>query len=372
MIIGIPKEVKNNENRVGMDPIGVGALVDAGHEVIIESKAGVNSSFSDEDYAKYGGNILDHADDVWEKADMIMKVKEPQHTEFSKMREGQILFTYFHLANEKEVAQALIDRGVTAVAYETIEDRNGNLPLLEPMSEVAGRMTVQIGAQYLEKINGGKGILLGGVPGTKRGQITIIGGGTVGYNAARMGLGLGAHVNVLEVNPDRRRFIQSVFGTQVQTLTSNPVTIAESVRDSDLVIGSVLLSGGKTPKLVTIDMIKSMEKGSVLVDPAIDQGGNFEGFDQATSHDHPIIERYGVLYYGVSNMPGSVPNTATQALAGNTVEYAALIAKHGLRDAIKQLPGLKKGVNIYKGKCTNEAVAGALDFEYTPLEEVEA
>lgn len=367
MIIGVPKEVKNNENRVALDPTGVGVLVNAGHEVIVETDAGAGSNFINEAYEEHGANVLDYAGDVWEKAEMIMKVKEPQPSEYDYFREGLILFTYLHLANEPELTKALVDNKVTAVAYETIEE-GSHLPLLDPMSEVAGRMSTQIGIHYLEKINGGKGIVIGGVPGTPRGTVSIIGGGTVGANAAKIAIGLGANVNILELNAERRRELETEFGDRVQTLASNSGTIAKAVRESDILIGSVLVAGKKAPKLVTTEMVETMDPGTVIVDPAIDQGGNIEGFDEATTHDEPIIKRHGILYYGVANMPGSVPNTASIALAGNTVNYAVQIANAGdILKAVEGKAGFVKGINTYDGQVTYQPVAEDLGYDYKEL-----
>ncbi|MDY0405321.1 alanine dehydrogenase [Virgibacillus sp. 179-BFC.A HS] len=367
MIIGVPKEIKNNENRVAMTPAGVHSLVEAGQSVMIEKGAGLGSSFTDDEYKNAGAQIIDNAADVWAKADMIMKVKEPLACEYNYFRKGLILFTYLHLANEPELTKALVDSGVTAIAYETVTV-NRTLPLLTPMSEVAGRMSVQLGAQYLEKSQGGKGIVLSGIPGVDRGTVTIIGGGVVGMNAAKIALGLGARVNIIDLNPARLRELDDIFGNQVQTLMSNPFNIAEAVKQSDLVVGSVLIPGAKAPKLVTEEMVKSMQPGSVIVDVAIDQGGNFETVDHPTTHDDPIYEKYGVLHYAVANIPGAVPRTATIGLTNVTVPYAVQIAKKGVEQAIKGNDALKAGVNVLAGKVTYEAVAQDLGYEYVPVE----
>ncbi|MEK4886014.1 alanine dehydrogenase [Bacillus sp. FSL W8-1127] len=369
MIIGVPKEIKNNENRVAITPAGVIHLVNAGHKVLIEANAGIGSGFTDEEYKQAGAEILERASEVWEKAEMILKVKEPLPSEYGYFRKGLILFTYLHLANEPELTQALVENEVTAIAYETITVYN-SLPLLTPMSEVAGRMAVQLGAQYLEKSKGGKGILLSGVPGVKRGKVTIIGGGVVGTNAAKIAQGLGADVTIIDLNPARLRQLEDIFGSNVQTLMSNPFNIAESVQDSDLVIGSVLIPGAKAPKLVTEEMIKSMQPGSVIIDVAIDQGGNFETVEHATTHDNPIIEKHGVLHYAVANIPGAVPRTSTISLTNVTIPYAVQIASKGVVKAIKESEPIKTGVNVMNGKVTFKAVADDLGYDYVPVDDV--
>ncbi|RYG71977.1 alanine dehydrogenase [Lentibacillus lipolyticus] len=369
MIISVPKEIKNNENRVAITPAGVDNLVNAGHTVIVEANAGTGSNFTDDEYKAAGAEILENAADVWNKADMIMKVKEPLPSEYDYFREGLILFTYLHLAAEPELAKALAEKGVTAIAYETITV-NGTLPLLSPMSEVAGRMASQIGSQYLEKAKGGKGVLLGGVPGVNRGKVTIVGGGMVGTNAAKIALGLGADVTILDLNPERLRQLEDIFGGSVQTLMSNPANIANSVKDSDLVIGAVLIPGAKAPKLVTEDMVQSMQPGSVIVDVAIDQGGNFETVDHITTHDDPIYEKHGVLHYAVANIPGAVPRTATIALTNVTIPYALQIANKGAEKAIKDSKAMKTGVNVLNGKITYEAVARDLGYDYQSVDDV--
>lgn len=367
MLIGIPKEIKNNENRVAITPAGVVALVKAGHRVIIESNAGRGSGFKDEDYAAAGAAILEQAADLWEMADMVMKVKEPLSSEYGFFRKELILFTYLHLAAEPELALALTEKGVTAIAYETVE-LNHTLPLLTPMSEVAGRMSTQIGAQFLEKPHGGKGILLGGVPGVKRGKVTIIGGGVVGTNAAKIAVGLGAEVTIIDLSADRLRQLDDIFGTAVNTLVSNPLNIAEAIAESDLVIGAVLIPGAKAPKLVTEEMIRAMSQGSVVIDVAIDQGGIFETVDRITTHDKPIYEKHGVLHYAVANMPGAVPRTSTIALTNVTVPYALQIANKGVKRAITENNALKLGVNVAGGSITYDAVARDLGYAYVPVE----
>lgn len=367
MKIGIPKEIKNNENRVAMTPAGVFTLTRAGHEVFIETGAGLGSSFTDEEYKASGAKIVSTADEAWAQ-EMVMKVKEPIPSEYKYFYEGQILFTYLHLAPEYELTQALLDKKVVGIAYETVQLPNRSLPLLTPMSEVAGRMSVQIGAQFLEKMNGGKGILLGGVPGVSRGKVTIIGGGVAGTNAARIAIGIGADVTILDVNAERLRQIDDIFGNSVQTLMSNPFNIAESVKNSDLVIGSVLIPGAKAPKLVTEDMVKTMSPGSVLVDIAIDQGGIFETTDRVTTHDNPTYVKHGIVHYAVANMPGAVPRTSTIALTNNTVPYALQIANKGYKQACIENEALKKGMNTLEGHVVYKAVAIDQGRKYVPVD----
>lgn len=369
MIIGVPKEIKNNENRVAITPTGVVDLVNAGQTVLIEAGAGLGSSFTDEDYKNAGAEIVENASEVWEKADMILKVKEPLESEYKYFRKGLIIFTYLHLAAEPALTKALVENEVTAIAYETVTV-NRTLPLLTPMSEIAGRMAVQIGAHYLEKSQGGKGVVLSGIPGVKRGKVTIIGGGVVGENAARIATGLGADVTILDINPDRLRQLEHIFGREVQVLMSNSANIAASVKDSDIVIGSVLIPGRRAPKLVTEEMVKSMEPGSVIVDVAIDQGGNFETINEPTSHDNPIVVKHGVLHYAVPNIPGAVPQTATVGLANVTVPYALQIVQKGVEKAVLESEPLRAGVNVMGGKVTHQAVAADLGYDYVPVEEV--
>lgn len=363
MLIGIPAEIKNNENRVAITPSGVATLIGAGHEVMIEKGAGLGSGFADTEYVKYGAQIIDSAKDIWNQADMVMKVKEPLASEYQYFRKDLLLFTYLHLAAEPELTKALVDNEVSSIAYETVTSR-GTLPLLSPMSEVAGRMATQIGAQFLEKNNGGKGVLLGGVPGVKRSRVTIIGGGMVGTNSARIAVGLGADVTIIDLSADRLRQIEEIFGASVQTLMSNPLNIAESVKESDLVIGAVLIPGAKAPKLVTEEMVKSMSPGSVVVDVAIDQGGIFETVDRITTHTDPTYEKHNVVHYAVANMPGAVPRTSTIALTNVTIPYALEIANKGFEQAIKQNSALESGVNTYGGYVTFEAVARDLGYDF--------
>ncbi|MGJ3222319.1 alanine dehydrogenase [Geobacillus thermoleovorans] len=368
MIIGVPKEIKNNENRVAITPAGVLSFVQAGHTVLIEKEAGVGSGFSDSDYARAGAQIIERAEDVWAQADMVMKVKEPLPSEYGYFRPGLILFTYLHLAADPELTRALKESGVIAIAYETVQVGR-TLPLLTPMSEVAGRMAAQIGAQFLEKPYGGKGILLGGVPGVARGKVVIIGGGVVGTNAAKVAVGLGADVTIIDLNADRLRELDDIFGNQITTLMSNPMNIAEAVAEADLVIGAVLIPGARAPKLVTEDMVKAMKPGSVIVDVAIDQGGIVETSDHVTTHDNPTYVKHGVVHYAVANMPGAVPRTSTIALTNVTMPYALQIANKGVIQAITDNPALELGVNVANGEITYEAVARDLGYRYVPAHE---
>ncbi|OIJ08529.1 alanine dehydrogenase [Anaerobacillus arseniciselenatis] len=367
MLIGVPKEIKNNENRVAITPAGVNTFMKAGHEVIIETEAGVGSGFNNEDYITAGAKIVDTAAEAW-SAEMVMKVKEPIAPEYDYFREGLILFTYLHLAAEPELARALTEKGVTSIAYETVET-NRTLPLLTPMSEVAGRMASQIGAQFLQKSNGGKGILLGGIPGVKRGKVTVIGGGVVGTNAAKIAMGLGADVTIIDLSPERLRQLDDIFGNDIQTLMSNPLNIAQAVAESDLVIGAVLIPGAKAPKLVTEEMVKAMSPGSVIVDVAIDQGGIFETVDHITTHDNPTYDRHGVVHYAVANMPGAVPRTSTIGLTNVTVPYGLQIANKGVKKAVTENPALYPGVNTANGHITYEVVAKDLGYDYVSVEE---
>ncbi|MEI3598409.1 MULTISPECIES: alanine dehydrogenase [unclassified Oceanobacillus] len=363
MRIGIPKEIKNNENRVAMTPTGVINLKRAGHEVFIETAAGLGSSFKDEDYEKAGATIVSSAEEAWAQ-DMVMKVKEPLPEEYTYFREGLILFTYLHLANEPELTRELVDKKVVALAYETVQLPDNSLPLLTPMSEVAGTMATQLGAHYLEKTQGGKGVVLAGVPGVKRGKVTVIGGGVVGTNAAKIAVGLGAEVSILDLNPTRLRELHEIFGNNANVLISNDVNIEQEVIDSDIVVGSVLIPGAKAPVLVSEDMIKQMEDGSVIVDVAIDQGGNFETSDHATTHADPVYTKHGVIHYTVANIPGAVPRTATIALSNVTVPYAIQIANKGYKKALLDNPSLLKGLNTLDGKVTYQAVAETFDLPF--------
>ena len=363
MRIGVPSEIKNNENRVAMTPAGVVQLVKAGHEVFIQKGAGLGSGFTDKHYTLAGAIMVEEAAEAW-GMDMVMKVKEPIPVEYGFFRPGQILFTYLHLAPERELTKELVNKKVIGIAYETVQLENGSLPLLTPMSEVAGRMSTQLGAQFLQKPDGGKGVLLGGVPGVRSGKIAIIGGGVAGTNALKIAVGLGADVSIIDVNPDRLRELDDIFGNQVSTLMSNPYNIAEAVRESDLVIGAVLIPGAKAPKLVTEEMIQSMEPGSVVVDIAIDQGGSFETTDRITTHDNPTYIKHDVVHYAVANMPGAVPRTSTIALTNVTVPYAVQIANKGYRKACLENTALCKGINTLEGYVTYKAVSDAHSLEY--------
>lgn len=363
MIIGVPKEIKNRENRVAIVPGGVKMLVDAGHRVLVEKSAGLGAGIPDEKYLAAGATMIGSAAEIWGSADMIIKVKEPIAQEFPLMRKGQILYTYLHLAAAQELGHELVKRGVNSIAYETIQLANGSLPLLTPMSEVAGRMSVQVGAQCLQKHSGGKGLLLGGVPGVRRGRVSIVGGGVVGVHAAKMAIGLGARVTILDVNAARLAYLDDIFGHDIDTMMSNPENIAAAVAESDLVVGAVLIAGAKAPRLVTRDMVRTMEPGSAIVDVAIDQGGCIETI-RPTTHDNPVFVEENVLHYGVTNIPGDVPKTSTYALTNVTLKYAMELANKGLEKALRDSPALALGLNTYQGKVTYGAVAEALGLSY--------
>lgn len=369
MIVGLPKEIKDNEYRVGLTPAGVRALADAGHQVIVERSAGEGSGFDDSLYQKAGGRLLDSADDIWSRADMIVKVKEPVAPEYDRMREGQLLFTYLHLAPDKELTRQLLERKVTGIAYETITDKRGGLPLLTPMSEVAGRMAIQVGAHYLEKMSGGRGILLGGVPGVPAARVVIIGGGVVGTNAAKIAVGMGAHVTIIDNNLDRLRELDDIFLSKISTLASSAYMIHDAILEADLIVGAVLVPGAAAPKLVTREMLKEVPNGAVIVDVAVDQGGCIET-THPTTHSNPTYYVEGVLHYCVANMPGAVPRTSTFALTNATLPYATKLANRGFYDAIAGDPGLKNGINTYAGHCTFEAVAVAQDLPFKPIDEL--
>ena len=357
MFIGIPKEIKNNEFRVSTTAAGVHSLVIAGHTVFVEKGAGVGSAITDDEYVKAGATILDTADDVWAKAEMIIKVKEPIAQEYHRMRKGQILFTYLHLAASRECTDAIIKSGITAIAYETVEF-NRTLPLLAPMSEVAGRMSIQVGATALQSPNGGRGVLLGGVPGVAPGKVVILGGGSVGVSAASMAVGLRADVTLIDINLKRLAEIDDIFQGRVKTIASSPYSIEEYVSQADLVIGGVLIPGAAAPKLVTDAMVAKMKPGSVLVDVAIDQGGCFEG-SRATTHADPTFKVHNSLYYCVANMPGAVPATSTAALSNATLKYSLALANKGWQQAIADDAGLAAGLNVHEGKIMYAAVAVA-------------
>ena len=369
MIVGLPKEIKDNEYRVGLTPAGVRALTDAGHRTFVERGAGEGSGFGDELYEKAGANILDTADEVWQRGEMIVKVKEPIAPEYPRMREGQLLFTYLHLAPDRGLTKQLLERKVTGIAYETITDRRGTLPLLTPMSEVAGRMAVQVGAQYLEKMNGGRGVLLGGVPGVPAARVVIIGGGVVGTNAAKIAVGMGAHVTIIDRDLDRLRELDDIFLSKISTLASSAYSIHGAIAEADLIIGAVLVAGAAAPKLVTRSMLRDVPNGAVIVDVAVDQGGCIET-TRPTTHSNPTFYEEGVLHYCVANMPGAVPRTSTFALTNATLPYALRLANRGFIDAVGSDPGLKEGVNTYAGKLTYEAVAVSQGLDYTPLEQM--
>ena len=369
MIVGLPKEIKDNEYRVGLTPAGVRALHEAGHTVVVEKNAGEGSGFEDSLYQKAGASILDSADEVWAKGDMIVKVKEPIAPEYPRMREGQLLFTYLHLAPDRELTKQLVERKVIGVAYETITDRRGTLPLLTPMSEVAGRMAIQVGAHYLEKMSGGRGILLGGVPGVPAARVVIIGGGVVGTNAAKMAVGMGAHVTIIDNNLDRLRELDDIFLSKISTLASSAYMIHDAITQADLIVGAVLVPGAAAPKLITQKMLKDVPNGSVVVDVAVDQGGCIET-THPTTHSNPTYYVEGVLHYCVANMPGAVPRTSTFALTNATLPYALKLANKGFFEAIGTDQGLKEGVNTYGGHCTYEAVASAQGIPFTPLDQL--
>jgi alanine dehydrogenase len=367
--IGIPKEVKDHEYRVGMMPAGVHALVGDGHQVVVQRGAGAGSGFEDGDYEAAGATFAAGAAEVWGGADLVVKVKEPVASEYDLMRRGQILFTYLHLAPLRELTDALLERQVTGVAYETITDSRGQLPLLTPMSEVAGRMSVLVGASYLQKLHGGRGTLLSGVPGVPPGDVVIIGGGIVGLNAAKIALGLGARVTVLETSLDRARYLDNLFHGEVATLASNYHNLVAALARADVLIGAVLIPGRAAPKLVTRAMLAGMKKGSVIVDVAVDQGGCFET-TRATTHSDPVYEVDGVVHYCVSNMPGAVPRTSTLALNNATLPYALALAGRGVEAAVRADPGLHAGVNTYAGHITCLPVAESQDRPYKPLDEL--
>ena len=366
MIVGVPKEIKNKENRVGMVVAGVRALTASGHKVFVQRNAGVGAGISDEDYRKAGGTILDSAKEIYDKSDMIVKVKEPLPEEYPLLREGQILYTYLHLAADGRLTKALMDRKIVGIAYETIQLADHSLPLLTPMSAVAGRMATQIGASYLQHDHGGKGLLLGGVSGVDRANVVILGGGVVGINAAKMAIGLGARVTILDVNMTRLEYLDDIFGNEITTLYSNAEQVEKAVHVADLVIGAVLVPGAKAPKLVNRDMVSRMQAGGVIIDVAVDQGGSVETC-RPTSHEHPTYAIDGIIHYAVPNMPGAVPRTSTFALTNVTLKYGLMIANLGWKEAVMKDPALYKGVNIAHGKCTYKQVAEDLGLPYEPV-----
>jgi len=369
MIVGILKEIKNEENRVSMTPAGVEVLKHNGHEVLVEKNAGSGSGFNDARYTKAGAEIIDTAQEIFKHSEMVMHVKEPQPSEYDLIRENQIVFTYLHLAAAKELTHALIRSGAINIAYETIQKPDGSLPLLTPMSEVAGRMAIQQGAKYLEMAQGGNGILLGGVPGVNPGMVVVIGGGIVGINAAKMACGLGAKVYLLDMNLDRLRYLSDVMPSNCFLLMSTPATIRKLVKEADVVIGAVLIPGTKAPRLVTRKMLKTMKPGSVLVDVAIDQGGCFET-SKATTHSDPTYTVDGVVHYCVANMPGAVAKTSTLALTNATLPYAVEIANKGWKQSMRDNLEIKLGANVINGKITYQGVADAFGLEYFPIDDL--
>ena len=369
MIIGVPKEVKDHETRVGCVPSMVSALRDCGHEVLVETQAGAGSSIADAEYAEAGALILESAAEVWSRSELVVKVKEPQPAEYPFFREGLILFTYLHLAPLQALTDALLVSRVHSVAYETIRENDGSLPLLTPMSEVAGRMAVQVGAQYLERQNGGRGILLGGIPGVAPANVVVLGGGVVGHNAAKMACGLGANVTILDRNLDRLRELDDIYLNSIRTLASNTHTIRDSVRQADLVIGAVLIPGASAPRLVRREMVAQMKTGAVIVDVAIDQGGCVETA-HATTHTDPIYYVDGVLHYCVSNMPAAVPHTSTFGLTNATVPYLLALANQGLERACELNPAIAEGVNTYHGELTYAGVAKSQGRHWRELSSV--
>jgi len=367
MRIGVAKEIKPQEYRVALTPAGARELVQRGHDILVEAGAGTGSAFPDDAYVRAGAQI-GSVDEVWERSELLLKVKEPIAPEYSRLRAGLTLFTYLHIAADEPLAHALVDSGITGIAYETVETDRGALPLLAPMSEIAGRLAPQAGAYHLEKPKGGRGLLLGGVAGVAPGRVVVIGGGIVGYNAAVIALGLGAQVTILERSVDRMRHLEEILSGRVSLLMSSSLQVEESLKEADLVIGAVLIPGALAPKLVTRDMLVSMKEGSVLVDVAIDQGGCAET-SRATTHDDPVYTVEGVIHYCVANMPGAVPITSTRALTNVTLPYVEAIADHGVVDAIRRDPALARGVNVLGGHVTYEAVAEAHSLEYTPLDD---
>ncbi|MDR0287777.1 MAG: alanine dehydrogenase [Clostridiales bacterium] len=364
MLIGVPKEIMQSEDRVSITPAGVFELKNAGHNVLVQKGAGIGSGFSDKEYTDVGAELTDSSETVFKKAELIVKVKQPFGAEYDYMPEGQAVFTYFHLAPNPELTRVLVKKKITAIAYETVELPNGQLPLLSPMSEVAGRMSIQIGAYLLQKNNHGSGILLGGVPGVKPAEVLIIGGGVVGINAAKMAVGLGARVTLMDINKARLSQLDDIFAGRISTVLYNTYDVAYFVRNTDLLIGAVLVTGSRAPKTVTEDMVKSMREGSVIVDVAIDQGGTIETADRITTHDDPYYVKHGVVHYSVANMPGAVARTSTFALSGATLPYVLMLANRGVLGALQDNVPLYMGLNTYKGHVTYKGVADALNMEY--------
>ena len=369
MIIAVPKEIKNNEDRVALTAAGVEVLKKEGHKVLIEKNAGQGSGISDHDYQKFGAEIVADKKELFDRAEMIIKVKEPWKEEYKFFSKGQILFTYLHLAADQELMEFLKEKKITAIAYETVQNKDGELPLLTPMSEVAGRLSVQVAAAYLEKPNGGSGVLLGGVPGVKPAKVVVVGGGIVGRNAAKVAFGMGAEVTIMDIKQSTMRYIDDIFHSSVRTIKSNPIHVAEEVKDADLVVGAVLIPGAKAPNLVTEEMIKTMKSGSVIVDVAIDQGGCIEG-TYPTTHDNPVFTKYGVIHYSVANMPGAVARTSTFALTNATLPYIKKLATHGYKKAMLNDYSLALGLNIYQGEIVCQAVAGAFAEDYLKIDKL--
>lgn len=369
MIIGIPKEVKTDEYRVSVPPNGAHQLIANGHEVVVQTNAGIGSGFTDEEYQNVGATIVYSAGEAWNRADMVVKVKEPQPDEYEFMRDDLILFTYLHLAAAEGLTHAMLDSGVTGIAYETVTDHSGRLPLLEPMSEVAGRMATQMAAYYLTKTQNGRGLLMGGVPGVAPAKVVVLGGGTVGTHAAKIALGMGADVNLLDINIERLRYLEDVMHGRFTTIYSNAANISDIITTADVVIGAVLIAGAKAPHLIKRDMLSSMPTGSVILDVAVDQGGCVET-TRPTTHSDPTYVIDGVLHYGVANMPGAVPRTSSLALSNATLRYILHIASKGVKEALRSNPGLANGLNIYQGKVTYPAVAETFNLPVTALEDI--
>jgi len=370
VLIGVPREIKCDENRVAVTPGGVKSFIKSGHQIMVERSAGEGSGFPDEHYRLSGAEIIASPADIYSRADLILKVKEPQDSEYKYLRSGLIIFTFLHLGAAPALADELLKNNVTGISYDTVQKADGSLPLLAPMSEVAGKMAVQIGAYYLEKPMGGSGILLGGVPGVPSAHVVIIGGGTVGINAARIALGMGARVSILDIDAAKLRYIDDIFGSRIDTVMSNHYWLEKLIADTDLLIGAVLIPGAKAPHIVGEELIKTMKQGSVVVDVAIDQGGCIETCNTPTTHSNPIVVKHGVIHYSVANIPGAVPRTSTLALTNATLPYVLKIAKLGFVEAVKVNPELARGVNTYKGNIVHEVVAGSLDCEYVPLEKL--
>ena len=364
--VGVPREVKDSEFRVALTPAGAHVLAEAGHRVVVQAGAGEGSGFSDEAYRRAGAVIVADAADVWSQADLVVKVKEPVEQEYRYFREGMTIFAYLHLAAAPRLAKAMLESGVTGVAYETVQLPSGALPLLAPMSEVAGRMSVQVGAQFLESFCGGRGVLLGGVPGVPPADVVIVGGGVVGLNAAKIAVGMGASVTVIDKSAERLRYLDDVFGGRVTTLMSNPHHIAAAARRADLLIGAVLVPGARAPRLVTEAMVRSMKKGAVIVDVAVDQGGSVETVDRATTHRDPVYVKHGVVHYAVANIPGAVPRTSTLALTNATLPYVLELADKEIADAARDNPALRSGVNVHRRMICHPAVAEAVGLPYAP------